>query len=294
MKYTILILFIVALTIGCIKENKLPSSILSGKVKSIKLLNYRPSDTFVDTYVFYYDSISGHLLKAIHNYDYTDSNITSVVSNVDSVIISKINDSTIQLNYFDKTVYPFEYSYYAYLNGAGYVYAITLEYPFKYNPENMYLYFIYDSNNDLDTLYEPIGREPSYPGFPTVYSRAWDFNYDGNNYLQSTTYTSYDPIQPLSGIPQTFFDYTFTVYPNTGNVPMQRIFGHGFNWVEAILDPMYLLNIDGYEYYKPNKNLINTFSNGTYINNFSYTFDANKRIIGMSFNSYENYELNYY
>ena len=260
-KHNILqVIFLSELTlVGCEKNMDVQPGI---RLKTLEVLNDSSGEVY-HKYNFYYDSISGNLLKMIRD-------------GVDSVIVLKINSSTVKLSFFYNSSGDFMDAY-VNLDDNQFVYSVN-----RYSiddPATRYYSFILKNGGIADSIIEP---EMLYPtGFGAYRESFIDYNIQMSN----SNYTSNDVFYKriyLNGITPpdsgtTHYLYSYTGYENNGLVPLQRIYGIEIfsGWYLDEIDPIYLLNICGYNAYKPNKYLIDRIQNdkGREIV-FAYTFDA--------------------
>ena len=280
-KWTFLLVGIVAF--GC--EQLAPkvsyTSPLAGKLRTITIVNDSTYRVEAE-YKFYYDSVSGELIKMKRDKD-------------DSVELYKINGKTIKLayHYLDSlSGIHSDFDLYAYINDQNYISSISYAYPENTDPDLNLYRFVFKPDNTIDTIIEPFVPTPDY----IFYNKDFDIVSDARNYVQLKIFTN---IHHTTGFPITdtttrVIDFVYATCSSTVPMPEQSIFSMiSFSgWYLDAMDPVYILNIAGFQAYKPNRNMIDSVMGCKY----TYAFNTNQQVteIRRSCRPKDLYQMTYY
>ncbi|MDB5227159.1 MAG: hypothetical protein JWN78_1352 [Bacteroidota bacterium] len=253
MKHTQRIIFIVVLCIiffSCCKKHNMDNPVnLSGKVKSIEYRQYTDSViTGNFNYSFTYDQ-SGRISEISEN-------------SLPYLTINYLDAQHVKLTREDTRVFLMAHMNGETIESINSIDSVTMqEVPF---------YRIVLKNNTLDTLIEPAA-----PAVKNI--KNYNFSFDGSDY--PVVYATY--LDVLSS--NTFVDsnqYEYLTTSNANAVPLQEIhsylssYGLGYD----AIDPLYVLGLNGWNAYSPNKHL----KSGVDGNQYAYMFNSSQQVSEMT------------
>lgn len=277
----------------CIQENIQPVNTLKGKVRIIKI---SVTDSTKINIICFYDSVSARLSRILnfikppnidtfrqkgeYNFRYENNLITIDEIGIDNV--TPFHRYKINTDY-NKNILDFN------------------EEDVIYNTENTY--FKYTLKNQLlDTVFEKYY-------WPFAFNRkCYNYVFDENNYTKFIF--DYDWYVIFGGnvhvVDSAKIDYTNMPY--TQYAPMQNMYSANtfFNLgipSEVTYDLLYFLGLEGYRFYKPNKNLVNTirsYNDSTAIVYMTYEFNTQNQLDKFIVNfrnpstTFFTYEFEYY
>jgi hypothetical protein len=247
MRY-ILLLFAIVMGWGCEKSAFLPDpDPLENKIKTIQL-SYGTSSNY--RYDFYYDNLSR--IKDIYSILDNDTTTTYRVSYPSAI---NIKMTVSQDGSTPSTV----------IWNAIVEQKRILSLQSNQNvPYHRYQFIFKD--NVLDTAYE------AYYQFYRYGIINFNITYDGSNYLRSMlSYAKFNFVDPANPIYYNNLvkNFTYTNIPNSHLLPLQDAAIDNETWF--LINPLYILGLEDYFAFTPNKNLIATK------NGLAYEYDFNDK-----------------
>jgi hypothetical protein len=149
----------------------------------------------------------------------------------------------------------------------------------NFNTETPYITCILQ-NNQLDSFYEKYY-------WPTAFNRrCYNYQFNGYNYTGFTFEYDWSLIGSVNVHVLDSAKIDYTNLPYTSYAPMQNMYSANslFNLGapgEVFYDPLYFLSLEGYTFYEPNKNLVNsirTYYDNTTVVYMDYQFNTNNQL----------------
>ncbi len=267
-----LCLTIIILTLFSCKKNCIsPYSSLNGKLKSIEFI---ATDSYKIAYQLRYDSI----LKKVNSIRILVKGANSDSFFFDGEYLLNYQANIITIDEIGLDNVSNFHRYNVYFDNNKNITAFT-EIDTSINVEFPFIRCVLE-NNKIDSFYEKYY-------WPTAFNRqCYDYVFDGKNYTGFKF--EYDWYVIFGGnvhvVDSAKIDYSYLLYNQFA--PMQNMYSANslFNigsLGEITYDILYFLGLEGYKFYTPNKNLVNTirtYDDSTSIVYMNYEFNLNNQL----------------